>query len=169
MGVMHIKITAKDYAVAMLALALSASLHAQSIEVYKWTDENGVVHFSDMKPADTDSQNLEVDDRTGFSKAVEAAPRMNMAQATEEADVEEPELTAAQQRRNEIAEARDAVRLERLEKQQWCDKHRKRLVEMEPARRVYTYDENGKQVRMDDDTRVALIEESRSYLAENCP
>ncbi|NNJ80262.1 MAG: hypothetical protein HKP19_13520 [Xanthomonadales bacterium] len=92
-----------------------------------------------------------------------------MAQATEEADVEEPELTAAQQRRNEIAQARDAVRLERLEKQQWCDKHRKRLIEMEPARRVYTYDEDGEQVRMDDDTRVALIEESRNYLAENCP
>ncbi|MBT8050096.1 MAG: DUF4124 domain-containing protein [Gammaproteobacteria bacterium] len=166
---MHIKLTAKDYAVAMLALAMTASLQAQATEVYKWTDENGVVHFSDMKPADTDSQNLEVDDRTGFSKAVEAAPRMNTAQATEEAAVEEQELTAAQQRRNEIAQARDAVRLERLEKQQWCDKHRKRLIEMEPARRVYTYDEDGEQVRMDDDTRVALIEESRNYLAENCP
>ncbi|NNJ77628.1 MAG: DUF4124 domain-containing protein, partial [Xanthomonadales bacterium] len=93
---MHIKLTAKDYAVAMLALAMTASLQAQATEVYKWTDENGVVHFSDMKPADTDSQNLEVDDRTGFSKAVEAAPRMNTAQATEEAAVEEQELTAAQ-------------------------------------------------------------------------
>ena len=166
---MHIKLTAKDYAIAMLALALSASLYAQATEVYKWTDENGVVHFSDMKPADADSQNLEVDDRTGFSKAVESAPRTTTTQATEEADVEEPELTAAQQRRKEITDARDAQRLERLEKQQWCDKHRKRLVEMEPARRVYTYDENGQQVRMDDDTRVALIEESRNYIAENCP
>jgi hypothetical protein len=39
---------------------------------------------------------------------------------------------------------------------------------MEPARRVYYKDENGQEVRMDDNQRMSLIEESRNYIAENC-
>jgi hypothetical protein len=39
---------------------------------------------------------------------------------------------------------------------------------MEPARRVFYTNEQGESVRMDDDERMALIEESRAFLAENC-
>lgn len=168
---MQPKLTVREYvtiALAAAALATAAPLFAQATDVYKWTDENGVVHFSDMKPADAEAQNLEVNDRTGFSRSAQDDPARAAAPSPAKESTEQPELTAAQQRRQEIAEAREAQRLEQVEIQQWCDKHRKRLVEMEPARRVYTYDENGQQVRMDDDTRVALIEESRAYLSENC-
>ena len=155
-------------ALALAAVAAAASLYAQTSGIYKWTDENGVVHFSDMKPADTDSQNLEVDHRTGFSKVAKDDNTTASADAAAPGENGEAPLSAAQQRRQEIAESRDAQRFEQAEIRLWCQKHEKRLLEMEPARRVYTYDENGRQVRMDDDTRVALIEESKAYLSENC-
>ena len=143
-------------ALALAAVAAAASLYAQTSGIYKWTDENGVVHFSDMKPADTDSQNLEVDHRTGFSKVAKDDNTTASADAAAPGENGEAPLSAAQQR------------FEQAEIRLWCQKHEKRLLEMEPARRVYTYDENGRQVRMDDDTRVALIEESKAYLSENC-
>jgi hypothetical protein len=46
--------------------------------------------------------------------------------------------------------------------------HRQRLEQLEPARRVFYTDETGESVRMDDDQRLALIEESRAFLDENC-
>jgi len=49
-----------------------------------------------------------------------------------------------------------------------CQKHRKRLTQMEPARRVFYTNEQGESVRMDDDLRMDLIEEDRSYINENC-
>jgi hypothetical protein len=39
---------------------------------------------------------------------------------------------------------------------------------MEPARRVFYTDDQGESVRMDDDQRMALIDESKAFLAKNC-
>ena len=49
-----------------------------------------------------------------------------------------------------------------------CQKHSKRLTQMEPARRVFYTNEQGESVRMDDDLRTKLIEEDKSYISENC-
>ena len=49
-----------------------------------------------------------------------------------------------------------------------CEFHRKHLADMEPARRVYYTNQEGQRVRMDDDERVMLIEESNQYVSENC-
>ena len=57
---------------------------------------------------------------------------------------------------------------ERAAVSELCAYHRQQLADMEPARRVYYTNEQGQRVRMDDDERVALIEESNSYVAENC-
>ena len=46
-------------AISLLLMALLAfSVSAQ--EVYKWTDDQGVVHFSDRKPADAPAQAVQL-------------------------------------------------------------------------------------------------------------
>ncbi len=141
-------------------LALLAAGSAGAREIHRWVDENGVVHFSDVQPADRETRRLDLAD---------PAPEIGPAAPAAPAPAVEPALSAAEQRRQDIRERREARAEEKREAEYWCDKHRKRLEQMEPARRVFYTDENGEQVRMDDGQRMGLIEESKNYLAENCP
>lgn len=138
---------------------------ALATEVYTWTDKDGVLHFSDTKPAAIDSRSIKVDGNGGRANYSPPAP---VSTAPVETETEEQPLSAAQQLRRDITESRQARIKEQAEREQMCSRHQKRLEQMEPARRVYYVDENGEQVRMDDIQRVTLIEESRDYLAENC-
>ncbi|MEJ2384711.1 MAG: DUF4124 domain-containing protein [Xanthomonadales bacterium] len=134
---------------------------AEATEIHRWVDADGVVHFSDVRPASTPSSTLEIADP-------EPAAASSATNANAAADAAETPLSAAEQRRQAMRERREAQAAERQETEFWCDKHRTRLEQMEPARRVFYTDENGEQVRMDDDMRMGLIEESKTFLSENC-
>lgn len=152
------------FPVLFATLAFLAGNSALATEIYSWTDENGTVHFSSTKPVDTEAETINVDPGKGgvsYSRP-DAGPVSN------DGDVAEPAMTAAEQRRQDIASSREAQQQNEALIAEECGKHEKRLVEMEPARRVYYWDENGRQVRMNDDERVALIQESRDFVAENC-
>ena len=116
-------------------------------------------------PATTDTKTIQLKSSPG---GVSYADPVSEADEPIPAVEEEMPLTAAQQRRQEIAERRQAMQERQAETQVMCERHRQRLEQMEPARRVYYRDENGQEVRMDDVQRVSLIEESREYVAENC-
>ena len=148
-----------------IILAGSISISAAATEIYTWTDENGVVHFSGTEPMSRETETIEIENSRGgvsYSQPVAAADM------TEESATETPELTAAQQKRQDIAQARMTQKEQQAAIADLCDMHRKQLEEMEPARRVYYTNTEGQRVRMDDDERVALINESNKYVAENC-
>ena len=149
--------------VAVVAVTFSSVVTAT--EVHKWVDENGVVHFSDTKPMTVESQTFEMRD-SGYSQSSSA----NAAQqdTTAAPTGSEPQLSAAQARREEIARKRKERKKASAEAEYLCTRHSQRLEQMEPARRVYYTDENGQQVRMDDVKRVELVEESKTFLSENC-
>jgi len=153
-------------AILMMAFAsclLTASAGAFATEIYTWTDEDGVTHFSDRRPESGDPQVIEITDHSGGVRY--SVPGTPDAAA---ADPGDPELTPAQQRRKELDDARVAQREQRQRNERMCQQHRERLARIEPARRVTYVDENGQEARMDDDQRVAAIEESQNYLDENC-
>jgi len=156
----------------LVALASCAWLNtAAATEVYSWTDENGTVNFSDRPPANSGSQIIDVEDayRPGTTGAYPlTGDNTDAPSAPAEAGSTGETLSAAQQRREEIAKEREERREEQAEKEQMCGKHRKRLEQMEPARRVFYVNERGEEVRMDDDRRMKLIEESKDYIATNC-
>lgn len=62
----------------VLALAPGASAWAGSNKIYRWVDENGVVHFGDAIPPEYSKQTHEIRDergvRTTINEAREAAP-----------------------------------------------------------------------------------------------
>lgn len=148
----------------MLCLPLSAAL---ATEVYTWTDSDGVIHFSDRQPQDQAAQTLDVDEvyRPGTTDAYRASGQRTDAPSPEAGG---EALSPAQELRMQLAEQRAERREEQAEKELWCDRYRERLARLEPARRVYYTNEEGEEVRMDDDQRVALIEESRQFISENC-
>ena len=130
-------------------------------EIYTWTDANGVVHYSQTPPPQ------------GQGEAIEAPEAykpgsVSVEPPAAETGAGEPTLTAAQARRQQMDEQREANRERRAQNEQLCNLYRQRLEQLEPARRVFYTDETGQQVRMDDDQRIALIEEARTFVDENC-
>jgi hypothetical protein len=142
---------------------------AAATEVYTWTDEDGIVHYSDLPTSQQDSQVINVDgaDRPGTTGAYP----QDIDSADSPSAVDDPgasQLSAAQERRKQIAENREENREDRAISEKMCTKHRQLLEKMEPARRVYYTDEKGENVRMDDTQRVGMIEESKDYISKNC-
>lgn len=148
----------------LLCLPLAAAMAA---EVYTWTDSDGVIHFSDRQPQNLDAQTLDIDEdyRPGTTDAYRSSGQES-GRPSPGADGET--LSPAQQLRLQLAEQRAERREEQAEKEQWCDRYRERLARLEPARRVYYTNEEGEEVRMDDNQRVELIEESKKFISENC-
>ena len=138
----------------------TAGQSVPATEIHTWKDKDGVVHFSDTMPANTTTQTIEIDEAQQASASAAPSPKT--------ASTDDATQSAAQQRRQEIADARAAQREEREKTDALCERHRQRLEQMEPARRVYYRDENGQEIRMDDVQRVTLVEESRNFIAENC-
>lgn len=155
----------------LFVLAAAWSCSTAAAEVYTWTDESGVVHYSDSPPESGASETLQVGEiyRPGSADAYAAPqepPRAPEAEAGE-AESAAP-VSVAQQRRDKIA-AEQAKRKEaQAETDRLCGLHRQRLEQMEPSRRVFYTDAQGETVRMDDEQRVSLVNESKAYLAANC-
>jgi len=157
----------------LCTLAAVSCQAAVATEVYTWTDADGIVHFSDAPPESGESETLQVDEiyRPGSADAFpepQDAPADAAANANE-VETPEPELSAAQQRREQILRERTERQQAAAEAERLCALHRQRLEQMEPARRVFYTNEQGESVRMDDDQRMGLIDESKQYLADNCP
>lgn len=155
----------------LCVLAVACCGNAGATEVYTWTDENGIVHFSDAPPGSGRAKTLQVEEiyRPGSTDAY-AKPVEAPAAATAEADAAMPDSpqSAAQARREQIAKDRAERQQAEAEAERLCALHRQRLEQMEPARRVFYTDAEGESVRMDDDRRMALIDESKDYLAKHC-
>jgi hypothetical protein len=153
---------------AMAGSILIASFSAMATEVHTWTDDSGVIHFSDSPRASGDSKTIEVEDiySPGTTDAY-AAPEPASRAGGSTAGAESPH-SMAQERRDNLATERKERREAQAETERLCALHEDRLARVEPARRVMMTDENGEMVRLDDDQRMALVEESRDFIQKNC-
>lgn len=154
------------------ALACALSLPAAASQVYTWTDENGVTHFSDREPPDTETQVIDMAEKPGgvtYSKPQEASEaEAENGPAETAAAGPAPAPTPGQLRREQIAESQAERRAVEAEGNAMCQKQRELLARLEPARRVYYTDENGQEVRMDDAQRMQAIADTRNYIAQYC-
>lgn len=137
-------------------------------EVYTWTDENGVLHFSDKPRTDGQSETIEAEEayRPGTADVYSQPAEPAEAEAADAAAV--APVSAAAERREELDRERKQRREAQAELDRLCAQHRQRLEQVEPSRRVFYTDASGETVRLDDEERVKLVEESKAFLAENC-
>ena len=162
------------FLICMTALLLGViSGNAVANEVFKWTDENGVVHFGDRPPEGQKTQIIDIPQaHTRANPSPDDAQPGSDSSAADATSLpgeeEAAPLSLADQRREQIATDRQEKREAREETERMCAKHRQRLTQMEPARRVFYTDETGQSVRMDDDVRMGLIAEDKAFIAENC-
>jgi len=138
-------------------LCFVSAVSGQSRQMYSWTDENGVVHFTDERPAGQEVTVLTIPD----SEPATAGG------STEQADVaSEPSL--AQQRRDEIAQRRQEAEAEAAVRDVECVAKRAEVEALEPSRRVFFTNEEGETERMDDVERTNRVAEARAYIDKNC-
>ena len=143
----------------LLTLACLVPLHLTAAEVWTWTDENGVVHYGEVPPENIKATLLGED-----QVSIPTLSGNDPASGTPA----EGEKSYAQQRREDIAKEKKDRRTSQAEIQEHCDFHRKRLAEVEPVRRVIYTNDEGEAVRMDDNERLALVDESKAFLEEYC-
>jgi len=151
------------FAVLIATLANPATEASAADEIYRWVDENGVVHFGDRPPANATAEII----------SIQKSNSSDNATATDSASADlskppEPQPSAAQQKRDERAEKR--AELEANEKiiAEACAQRRTIVSQLEPSTRVMVQLEDGTVERMDDNVRLETLNEAKTYIADNC-
>jgi hypothetical protein len=141
-------------------MAMTIASGAVANEIYKWTDENGNVHYEDRPSGAATEERLHMTYNRTSSSAVHqrVQARVDARTAREEAK------TAAEASEKEAAE-NAAIAAERAQK---CEKSRARLESYLQARRVYRTDENGERVYLDDDQRQDARKKAEEQISEFC-
>jgi len=138
-----------------LVLMQASDAAAQERKMYQWTDENGVVHFSDTAPEGQAAQALDL-------PANDAPAVANPYQQP----TSEP--SAAQLRREEIARKSQEARLEQATRDAECAAWQSEVERLEPNRRVYYTNEQGETERMDDVARTNRVAELKAQIERHC-
>lgn len=138
-------------------LAFSAHAHA---DLYKWTDAQGKVHYTDQPPT-LNSQTIKP------SSAGQAETTSKAKQSLDARD------QAYQKRSKEAKDARDKAEKEaeqtRIAREN-CDKARKNLSTLQNAStpRIYTTNAAGQRVYMDDSARETALASSQKSVTQFC-
>ena len=132
-------------------------------EIYRWVDENGVVHFGEQPPAETVAEQVVIQPgiRNDASSPSAAAP-------TDSNQSPEPQPSVAQQIRDERAKRRAEIEENKKMVAEACAQRRKLVSRLEPSPRVMIKMEDGTVTRMDDDVRLETLNEAKTYIAANC-
>ena len=138
----------------MVAVALTAGGSALSGEIYKWTDENGNVHYEDRPLGGEATERVNVVSRATDSAAVKASvdARRERVAAREEARAERAAADA------EAAQAAS----EAEDRQQKCSEYRARMQTYLQSQRLFREDENGERTYLDEQQ----IQEARAKVQE---
>jgi hypothetical protein len=132
-------------------------------EVYRWVDENGVVHFGDRAPEQKDAEKVSIPQSHGISAQPSAGPA-----AVDPTNAQDPQPSVAQQLRDERAEARREREANAEVTAENCTKARELVSQLEPSTRVIVRNEDGTVTRMDDDYRLESLGKAKAFIAENC-
>lgn len=144
-------------AIVTLAVSLCAAAYAQTM--YKWVDEKGVTHFSSEPPADGKAQKIEVKPQPPSSGSQPAPQRLE--------DVRKRALELREERLGKEKREDDARRAAEKNNAR-CMRARDELQVLQRARRLYSLNERGERVYLDDKERTAEVEKLQRAIDTHC-
>jgi hypothetical protein len=136
---------------------------AAADEIYRWVDENGVVHFGDRSEAQDNAEIVEIQDN-GRNNS-QSTPDPVTADNSQQPD---PQPSYAQQVRDERAQKRAETAASKQQREDACNEVRDIVTKLEPSNRVMVTAEDGTVSRMDGEVRVQKIAEAKAFLDKNC-
>jgi hypothetical protein len=142
-----------------LMLAVTAAGTAVAGDIFKWTDEDGDIHFSDV-PVSAESEKVAIQSRPTNPARVQA-----MVQSRTDAAAKAAEEQAAATPTGPSPEELQAQADARAEK---CSTSRAQLQKYVTSRRLYRQDENGERVYLDEDEMQAARERVENQVQDYC-
>ena len=145
-------------AVALL-LAVTAAGTALAGDIYKWTDEEGNVHFGDH-PGGEEPERLEIESRPTDPARIRAMARARAELMAKAAD----ENAAAKAKAPSLEE----IQAKADERAQKCSTYTEKLQMYMTSRRVYREDESGERVYLNEEEMLANRERFEKQVQEFC-
>jgi hypothetical protein len=142
-----------------LMLAMATAGTAIAGDIYKWTDEDGNVHFGD-KPIGAQPERLAIQ-----SKPTDPAKIQAMAQSRSQAAAKAAKEAAAAEPEGPSPEELQAEADGRSQK---CTTYRAQLQQYVTSRRLYREDESGERVYLDEGEMQAAREQVENRVEEFC-
>jgi hypothetical protein len=157
------RISTLSMAVLLTVISFPAMDTVADEKIYRWVDEDGVVHFGDQRGVNSDAETITIK-----AESPNTAPPSQADTQAGSGQPLEPQVSIAQQRRNERAEKRREAEEMRQAVDAGCKQRRQLVAQLEPSPRVMVKDEDGTVKRMDDDKRLEILAEAQTYIAEKC-
>ena len=153
--------------------ALVTNPHAFADDaVFRWVDEDGIVHFGDRVPEGVNAVEFTLKpnrvELTGSETSAGSSPDPETAVDAGANARGEAELSNAEQRRQSRAERRQKYTADKQKMESQCETMRRQKEFIEPHPRVLVQDENGNPRRLEDSEREEMLNEANAFLAENC-
>lgn len=144
---------------AIIALSLlGLNAHAG---VNKWIDSEGKVHYSDAPPPEAKTETV----RNVSGKGQTEAPATYSPKSYAEREAEMKKSKLEKEEASKKAARQEAAT---EAKKRNCEAARQHARALEEGGRVYSYDQNGERVYLEDDTRAQRLEEARKAISEFC-
>lgn len=147
----------KKFLVGCVAVGLASSALA---DVYKWRDDNGVLHYGDRPQGDNAEIIVISSQRTDKSVVSERYAANQQARQTTSDDYNNA--------RSDAAAAEAAAKLSAGEKAEACTKARARLSNYINARRLYKTDDAGKREYLDSKQIDSARTSAEKNVADKC-
>jgi hypothetical protein len=142
------------------AIAISVSTGAFADEIYKWTDEDGSVHYEDRPSGEPSEQRLQFSynrtDSTSLQERVDTQRDTDNTRREARDEAEAAKLSAAEER---------AAAEQKLAQ---CQSYRANLKTMLESRRVYRQDDAGERVYLDETQRAEARTQAEQLIKETC-
>lgn len=145
--------------VTAILLCVFAASGTFAKEIYKWTDENGNVHYED-KPISAQSERVAISSNPTNPAHVQA-----QTQARVQARIKKTEEAAAAAAAGPTAEELQAEADERAQK---CAQYRATLQNFLVSRRIYREDSDGERDYMDEVEMQAARDKVEGQVEEYC-
>lgn len=145
----------------LIICAVSVSGIALANDIYKWTDENGSVHYGDRPSGDASEERMLISSKSTNPNKVQARVQSrheNYATAQEEKTEAAKAARIAEE--DQLAQAKVNA--------QKCETYKARLQKFVTSRRLYKQDENGERVYLDEEQTQAARERVENRVQEYC-
>jgi len=151
----------RKYAISCLMMfVVSASGIALGNDIYKWTDEDGNVHYGDRPTGDATEERVAISSRATDPGKVQAR-----VQSRYERDIATKEEAAAAA---PAGPSEEEILAQAKERAQKCETYKARLQKFVTSRRLYKQDENGERVYLDEEQTHAARERVENQVQEYC-
>lgn len=143
----------------ILIIFLFLSPTISQSEIYKWVDENGMVHFDD-RPGSGNKEKIEIK-TTETSSSSDTELQERLEQERKLLDIYEEER---QEKNLKQAE-------QRKEKKKWkerCAEAKDYKKRVDASSGIYELDEKGERVVLSEEERNARVKELKEFIKNNC-